>query len=275
MRVASAPTAEQDAPFVTHQVAIAIHQQQRVRCLLDDHALRHEAHRSRNRELVGVHDILFVHAIAIFVDQYTQAVAPLARGLELIGIVQRLAQPQPAITVKTHGQRLADARLSSHQINLHATGHMHQRTALLRRERLGHGALHILAAGWLVERHARRHPLDHWLCRPRPHKPIARRPAHPALDEVMKARVHPRPRIVSPSRVEDTATPFRTRPGPRLITITLTTRLQQHAIRRVPMVHIGFVLAGKRQVARQCGMRGPYEVRGEVLKAMALELRSY
>ena len=110
------------------------------RAVLHDHAAAVEGDRRRNAELLGEDGELVGPAVAVGVFADADAVAALARRLQFVRIVERLADPEPAALVPGHADRLA-AELAARLTNsshLEAVGRDEVLQRLLGAKRLLH-----------------------------------------------------------------------------------------------------------------------------------------
>ena len=277
MRVRGAPAAEQDLAFVAMIVALRRTQEQRVRRLRDDDAVLVEREARRDAELVGEDGELVGPADALRVLADDDAIAAFAFALQLVRIVERLRDPQPAALVPVHADRAIDVGIGREQLRLEADRRHQVLLRLLRVERLLHLRQRLVLAGPAsrrgVERHLRFLILERLDVRPlRRHcrwpgvdrggerhgngRILADGPADAPFDEVLEARVAPGPLVMAPRRVEDAALALRPHPGPRLLLAFLFAVFEDRPILGIVLrVDVGLVPALERREALHDRMR--------------------
>ena len=119
--VARAPAGEQDLAHVGLAVAVGVLEEQRVRGLV-----RRSRRRWRSSRLVGMLSLSAktVNLSALpspsVSSQIDDPVAALALRLQLVGVVDRLGDPQPAALVPVHAIGLPISRLGDEQLRLEA-----------------------------------------------------------------------------------------------------------------------------------------------------------
>ena len=108
MRVAHAPAFEEHTPFVGLVVPVAVLEEQGVPGLHDDESAPREHHARGDAQSFREHGELVRLAVRIRVLADLDAVASLARRLQLVRVIDRLGDPQAAAFVPRHADRLQD-----------------------------------------------------------------------------------------------------------------------------------------------------------------------
>ena len=123
--VACRPAAEENLSFIRPVIAICVAQEEGVGRLVDKEASSGEAEARRDAQLVGEDGELICPAVSICIFADPDPVFSLALGLDLVGIVRRLADPEPSPRVPGHGDRLGDVRFRREESRFEPFRHHH------------------------------------------------------------------------------------------------------------------------------------------------------
>ena len=107
VRVAHLPTRQQHLTLVGAVVSIGVFEEQRLLCVLHDHAASRKGQARGNTEVFGEHDKAVRDTIAIGVFADANAVPAFPTPLHFVGVVHRFANPQPTTLIPIHGNRFA------------------------------------------------------------------------------------------------------------------------------------------------------------------------
>src|SRR5262249_10655015 len=119
MRIARRPAGEQCLAHVRFTVTVCVFQKERVRRLMDDDSTVGKSETGRDAQFVGKDGDLVGPAVAVGVLADEDAIASLALGLLLVGIVDVDSDPEAAALVPVHADRLApQLRLRHKELHL-------------------------------------------------------------------------------------------------------------------------------------------------------------
>ena len=189
---------------------------------------------------------------------------PLPGGCDLVGIIDRLGDPQPAALVPVHADRLA-AEICGSAANSCSSKPTGRDDVLHRLGRRRAAAASCWIGSPSCPAACRRIERERWpstysngltSLRERRHlgrvgeRPATTRgiaadgPADAALDQILEAGVAPGAFVVAPGGVEDAALALRAHPGPRLLAVAFDAVFQDGAVLLVVLgVDVGFVPA--------------------------------
>ena len=268
VRVAGAPATEEHLSQVGLAVAVGVLEQEHVRGLRHDQAAVAGQHARGNRQVLSEHVASVGPAVAIAVDECHNPVVArdlrrriLLRWLDqIVWIVNALGHVEPTIGIEGLRQRLAlKQRLRRKQRHPKTLGRDRVLPRLLRVERFLHLRERLVLLRGIVARrgiegHLRRLVCEafepsRWL---RHHRVVdihtrrrgiaARREADAAFDEVVEARMAPRPLVVAPGGIEDAALPLGADPGPRLALVPFDPLFEHGPAAVIVLgVDVGFV----------------------------------
>ena len=117
VRIADTPPAEQLTADVGHVVAVGILQEERGRGLRDNQAAVGERQTRWDAQFLGEHGELVRPPVAVRILADTNPVAAVAWGLHVVGVIDRLGDPEPSPLVPSHTDRLADLGLGREQLD--------------------------------------------------------------------------------------------------------------------------------------------------------------
>jgi hypothetical protein len=289
VRIAGRPAGEEDVPRVATVVPIFIPQKQRVGRLMDDDPTAAKHQTRGNAQPVGKDGELIGPPVAVGIFANADPVPAASPGLQVVRIVDRLAHPEPAALVPVHADRLSlQIGLAHEQLDVKADRRDEMLHRLFRRQRLLHEPFAGIAPRASVRRivgnirrdilkrfgvlgHLRHlHPVDE---RRNDFGIVLHRPADSPLQQVVKARISPRPLIVPPGGVKHAPLPLRADPGPGFLPFLIFPILQHGPVRLVVLlVDVGFVPALKTAKAAQQRMLFIGDGRAERPRPVPLEL---
>ena len=232
--VLGAPSGEQHFPPVSVAGAFSVLQEQHVRRLRDDHAAVGEAQAGGNAQFVGKDREFVRNAVPIGGFANGDLIVPFSSRLHVVGIVERFRDPQPAALVEGHANRLLHVWLTGHELQLESRPKHHvlhrdfwRQRVLHRSERIGRRSPGLSRG---IERNLGRRIGEVIALGLRLHRPVARRPANAAFQQIYKIRIGPRSLIVPPGGIEHPPVALRARPGVRLLVIALNPIRQNRAV---------------------------------------------
>ena len=220
MGVMRAPSREQHTAFGGDSGARSILQKKHVRGLRDDHPTVGENHAGGDAEFVGENGEFVRHAGAFGVFANRDAIVALTGRLQLIGVVERLGDPQSAALVEGHADRFLDVRVAGEKLRFKTGSHRHVLHRFGDVDRFLHFGDQSPRPAEIIRQLALA-ILERFERRLRGHRPIAGGPLDAVLDQIFKIRVGPSPFIVAPRRVKHTAFALVAHPGPGLFFVAL------------------------------------------------------
>ena len=227
--VAHAPAAHQRLADVGLVVAVGVLQSDQLASLRDDDAAVHEDQAAHDTQLVGEDRRPVGAAVVVGVLQNFDDVVALAVLLQVVRIVLRLGNPQPAARVPGHRFRVpGDQRLGGEQLQLEPRRDLEVLRRLARRERLlqsrrGTPAFVVRdrddAVGVAERRELERRELRRDM--------RSDGPGDGVPDQRVEIRIAPDLLVVAVGGVEDPPAPLGPHPRPRLTTCRVDA-LHQH-----------------------------------------------
>ncbi len=239
----------------------------------DDDAAVGEREARRHVEVLGKDGELVRAAVAVGVLEDLDPVVARIAVEDLVRVVHRFDDPEPAPLVERHRDRLDDVRFTGEQLDLELAGRLDELRGIDRRKRqLVFGGRIAL----LVVRHVE--PVDVGDGRdlqllPASPRRVVDGPRDGALDQGLELRLAPRALVVAVRRVEHAAFALRAHPRPRLPPLRVHALHQDRPARGVVLrVHEGFIPRHEGLHALRDRVRGLHDLGGELARPLALKL---
>src|SRR5687768_12898848 len=195
--------------------------------------------------------------------------------MDVIRVVDRFGDPEPAALVPRHRDRLHDVRLRGEQLETEARRHLDAR----HRGRGGERLLQLeRRVATLVVRDVARLLIGerrHLVALPLPAYAVADRPEDAVAHERLESLLVPRALVVAVSRIEHAALPLVAHPGPGLALATLDTLLEHDAVGVVVLVDVRLVPRLERRETLHHRVLGTHRDGGERSGAVTVKLPAH